>query len=148
MSPMSLMPFLSLGLCFLAACSPDTQVNRYADTAAARRDGLFERGWVPDVLPDTAGPLIEAHDLDSNARCARSDLSPASLEAVVSSLKAAGFAADSSSVVVPTLRTCPFSREDVAHADMRFRRAATATGDNEFAAVARSGVFFFWSSRD
>jgi hypothetical protein len=41
-------------LCLLAACCSDTHVKRYSDVAAARRDPLLERGWVPNVLPDTA----------------------------------------------------------------------------------------------
>src|SRR5262245_2175210 len=107
---------LTLGMSLATASCSDTQVNRYADVVAARRDRLFERGWVPDVLPDAAGPLVESHDLDTNARCACSKLSPESVDAVISSLEAAGFARDSSRVVLP-LQTCPFKPEEVARAE-------------------------------
>lgn len=48
----------------------DVQTNRYATTHAARADGVFERGWIPDVLPPSAHGIVETHDLDTNHRCA------------------------------------------------------------------------------
>ncbi len=58
----------------LASC---TRVSgRFEDVSAAEREGFFDRGWLPDVLPIGAGPIVEVHDLDTNARCSRSGLPP------------------------------------------------------------------------
>ena len=51
-------------------------VHHDADREAARADRLFDRGWVPDVLPASAGPSVEAHDVDTNERCARAQFAP------------------------------------------------------------------------
>jgi len=44
--------FVSMALC-LTGCG-DTHVTRYATIEDAKKDRLFERGWVPQALPDTA----------------------------------------------------------------------------------------------
>ena len=54
----------------------ETKQARYETVTEARSAGLFSRGWAPDVLPKGAGPVIEAHDLDTNARCFRAALQP------------------------------------------------------------------------
>ena len=53
-----------------AACN-ETKISRYDTIAEARADRLFERGWVPDVLPFEGGPVREIHDIDSSSRCAQ-----------------------------------------------------------------------------
>ena len=81
------------GLCILsAACGPfdDFQVNSYATVEAAQADRLFERGWVPAVLPQGAGSIVEAHDLDTNARCSKSMLPPGGFAELSEALVALG----------------------------------------------------------
>ena len=65
------LPFLTiLCLAVLAClCGCETEQTNYDTVAEARSDGLFARGWAPDVLSGSAGPITEAHDLDTNARC-------------------------------------------------------------------------------
>ena len=60
---------LALPLATLVGCG-ERVVHRYETVGEARRDGVFERGWVPDILPDGATALVELHDLDTSARCA------------------------------------------------------------------------------
>ena len=36
---------------FLLLCSCDVVTSKYATLADARNDRLFERGWLPDILP-------------------------------------------------------------------------------------------------
>jgi hypothetical protein len=43
-------------------------VASYRDLTAARADGAFARGWLPELLPRSARQLREVHDLDTNAR--------------------------------------------------------------------------------
>jgi hypothetical protein len=60
----------SLIVCFaallsLSSCS-DVVTRTYATLDDARRDRLFERGWLPDILPPSARQIRVASDLDVN----------------------------------------------------------------------------------
>jgi hypothetical protein len=33
---------------------------------AARRDGAIERGWIPDIIPESSSEIYERHNLDTN----------------------------------------------------------------------------------
>ncbi len=44
----------------------DTVYSRHANLAAARLDGVIERGWVPELLPAGSNDIWETHDLDTN----------------------------------------------------------------------------------
>lgn len=50
---------LSLGSC-------DVVTSRYATLDDARKDRLFERGWLPDILPGSARDIRVSSDLDAN----------------------------------------------------------------------------------
>ena len=136
-----------LPLSFVAACSDTTSVMRYDTVAAARMDRLFERGWLPDVLPPSAGPILEAHDLDSNGRCATARFPSESFEVIASALSAAGFESTKDRTSPPSLRECPFAAEDSKRATAVFRRRNPDLSDLEFAAVSRTGEFFYWSAK-
>jgi hypothetical protein len=49
----------------LGACS-DTFVEHYDTLRAARDDRIFERGWLPDVLPESTHSLRVSGDVDIN----------------------------------------------------------------------------------
>ena len=40
--------------------------SHYANVAAARDDGAFLRGWLPEIVPDEATDIREVHNIDSN----------------------------------------------------------------------------------
>jgi hypothetical protein len=40
--------------------------SHYANVAAARQDGAFLRGWLPDIVPDEATDIWEMHNVASN----------------------------------------------------------------------------------
>jgi hypothetical protein len=40
--------------------------SHYANVAAARHDGAFVRGWLPEIVPDEAIDIWEMHNVDSN----------------------------------------------------------------------------------
>jgi hypothetical protein len=54
--------------CFvlLAAGCSETFESHYSDRQEAQRDGVFERGWLPDWLPASATDIREIHNLDTN----------------------------------------------------------------------------------
>ncbi|MDI9239116.1 hypothetical protein QLQ15_09360 [Lysobacter sp. LF1] len=48
----------------VAGCETDVAQSRYATLADARVDHLFERGWLPDLLPPTATDIHTVNNLD------------------------------------------------------------------------------------
>ena len=48
----------------LTAC--DVVTDRYATVSEAREDRLFERGWLPDILPASAMGITVSNNLDLN----------------------------------------------------------------------------------
>ena len=121
------------------------QVNTYPTLSSARSARLFERGWLPEVLPADAGPIVEAHDLDTNARCSKS-LFPADASARVSeALRGLGFEAFSGELPPLPFSRCPFSLENARSSGSAFLNTRGAASDREFAVVA-DGVLYFWSS--
>jgi hypothetical protein len=137
----------ALVLLFTLACdrSGEFQVNTYATLGSARSDRLFERGWLPEVLPDDAGPIVEAHDLDTNARCSKS-VFPAEASAQVSqALRDLGFEPFSGELPPLPFSRCPFSLETARSTESAFVNTTGAASDREFAVVGDS-VLYFWSS--
>ena len=50
----------------LSLSSCDVATSWYATLDDARRDRLFERGWLPDILPASARDIRVSSDLDVN----------------------------------------------------------------------------------
>ena len=50
----------------LALFGCDSVTSRYDTIEEARADGLFDRGWLPDVLPDSANSIRAKNQLDTN----------------------------------------------------------------------------------
>ena len=44
----------------------DVVTNRYATLQDARADSLFQRGWLPDILPPSSHDIRTSNDLDLN----------------------------------------------------------------------------------
>src|SRR5688572_17720044 len=116
------------------ACAENC-VTRYRTVQDAKNDRLFERGWVLGVLPDTAGPLTEAHDIDTSARCALVEFPPSTFDGVLAALSQNGFQRYDTAVPTPPLRACPFNAGDFDRASIVLRRMG-ATGDLEFVGVS------------
>ena len=55
-------PLAFAAIAMLAGC--DTVTSRYDDLAQARADHLFERGWLPDVLPPSSRDILVSNDLN------------------------------------------------------------------------------------
>ena len=52
-------------LVLLAGCS-DAVTNQYATYAEAQQDNLFERGGLPDILPESTIDIEVVNNLDNN----------------------------------------------------------------------------------
>src|SRR5688572_1093358 len=100
-----------VSLALFGGCG-ENSVKRYATIQDAKKDRLFERGWVPDVLPETAGPLTEVHNIDTNARCALGQFSASDLHEVLAALSRDGFEPYDAELPAPPLSNCPFSESD------------------------------------
>jgi hypothetical protein len=122
------------------------EVNTYPTLSSAQSDRLFERGWLPAVLPPDSGPIVEAHDLDTNARCSTSVLPADGSEQVSLALLAAGFQPFSGELPPLPFPQCPFSLESLPSSQSVFMNPTSAASDSEFAVVV-GGAFHFWSSR-
>jgi hypothetical protein len=120
-------------------------ITRYETVADARADRLFERGWLPDVLPDHAGPIVERHDRDTNARCAVAEFPATAMNAVISALVDSGFGRTEAHAPALPFRSCPFALSEVRSAEHRLQRTNPDVGDLEFAALAPRGRLLFWS---
>jgi hypothetical protein len=136
--------FLAIHLVAALSLACDTALTRYESIKHARADKLFERGWVPDVLPDDGGPLVEVHDWDTNDGCAIAQFSAADIDGVLTALSRKGFERYSGPFPSSHL-SCPFEEKDLAHAPIRFRRR-NPSGVTEYAAIDRRGKFLFSAS--
>lgn len=50
----------------LAGCTSDVVTDEYASLDEAREGRLFERGWLPDVLPPSSLSIRTSNNLDRN----------------------------------------------------------------------------------
>lgn len=131
-----------LTLATIVGCS-ELQMERYGTMAEARAAGLFTRGWVPDILPDTATALVGLHDLDTNARCAGARFAPRDRASIRDSALRAGFAVHDGVRPAPPFPRCPFAVGAIVQADEVLRRRAR--DDSEFLILTPVGQLHFWS---
>ena len=45
-------------------CACDTVTDHYRTLEEARNDRLFERGWLPDILPQSTVNIVTSNDVD------------------------------------------------------------------------------------
>lgn len=142
MKPLLLTGCYLVCLVWLVGC--ETEVTRFATAAEAREAGLYARGWAPDVLPHNAGPIDEAHDLDTNARCLKAAFPSDSLGAVRSALAGEGFVTRSAAADHQPEGFCPFSAADLGGIQLLHRDRDDL--GLEYAAVSEAGTLYYWSA--
>ena len=61
-------PAIALLLLFvaLAGCPLDVVVTRYDSLEEARQERLFEKGWLPDILPPSAHAIRTANNVENS----------------------------------------------------------------------------------
>ena len=69
-----------------AGCS-DLVIERYATIGDARNAGLFEGGWLPDVLPSSTRDIEARNNLDFNVSAGEFVLSPSDLDSFAARLR-------------------------------------------------------------
>jgi hypothetical protein len=137
---------ICLACAVILGCFPgERQVNTYETLDAARADRLFERGWVPDVLPPDAGPIVEAHDLDTNSRCSKSSFPPGGTPDVHSALLGLAFEPHPGKRSPLPHSICPFKEREVPNSGLALSRLSAQSDEREFAILA-GGTLYFWSS--
>ena len=57
---------LALAICLVVTGCCDCVTSRYANLQEARDDDLFNRGWLPEILPESAMAIRTSIDLDLN----------------------------------------------------------------------------------
>jgi hypothetical protein len=80
--------FAAATILALSSCNKVTK--RYATLDDARRDRLFERGWLPDILPSSAHDIRVTSDLDVNRSEGEFSFDPAQFTSFVAQLRPAG----------------------------------------------------------
>ncbi|PHS40670.1 MAG: hypothetical protein COB07_03955 [Sulfurovum sp.] len=50
----------------LLSYTSDEQRNSYKNLQAVLSDNAIERGWIPEILPESAYDIVEIHNLDTN----------------------------------------------------------------------------------
>lgn len=54
-----------IALLVVVGCS-DTVESRYVNRAEAEADSLFERGWLPNIIPQSSHDIVTKNNLDVN----------------------------------------------------------------------------------
>ncbi|WP_415406215.1 hypothetical protein ACLHDG_10645 [Sulfurovum sp. CS9] len=44
----------------------DSQTNNYLNKEEVLENTAIQRGWIPDILPDSAYKIVETHNIDTN----------------------------------------------------------------------------------
>jgi hypothetical protein len=74
----------------LSISSCDVVTSRYATLDDARKDRLFERGWLPDILPASSRDIRVSNDLDVNHSKGEFSFEPAGFSAFAARLRPIG----------------------------------------------------------
>ena len=123
----------------------ETPTTRYETIADARTDIIFKRGWVPDVLPDQSGPLIETHDLDTNSVSACANFASSDFDLITTQLENFGFAKGPDTLRIGTM-VCdaPIGGEPSSEFTT-FERQRNGTEEREIVILYRVGKFYYKS---
>jgi len=68
------------------ACTDDLVTSHYATLAAAENDRLFERGWLPKLLPPSSHNIRTTNNLDLNTSSGEFYMAPMDVSGFIRSL--------------------------------------------------------------
>jgi len=138
---------LVIGVLVLGGCDRLVQTVSYASYAQAEAAGFVGLGWIPEFVPETAGQIDEAHNLDTNQYCARVALAGSDIEALHADLTAAGFRPYVGELPPPPglalFQGCPFSLVDIPAGSQAFR---TTLGSLYVVFDEFNDLLFYWST--
>ncbi|MEZ9398234.1 hypothetical protein AB4393_20715 [Vibrio splendidus] len=81
-----LLPALFSALALMSGCS-DVVSDEYSTYAQAKEERLFERGWLPDILPKSTVKIEVNNDLDANTSEGSFVISEPALSEFIAKLK-------------------------------------------------------------
>lgn len=58
--------FIFLLLILFLLIDMDRQTNYYSNKHEVLRDNAIQRGWIPNILPNSAYEIVETHNIDTN----------------------------------------------------------------------------------
>ncbi|WP_415405758.1 hypothetical protein ACLHDG_08310 [Sulfurovum sp. CS9] len=64
---LNILIFIAIVVFLLFLLFSDTQKNTYKNKKEVIKDNAIQRGWIPEILPDSAFQIIETHNLDTNS---------------------------------------------------------------------------------
>jgi len=139
---------LGLATLLLMAGCADLVVKASFDSYVEAEDiGYVARGWIPEFVPETAGQIDEAHDLDTNQYCARVALVDSNLGALHAELADEGFRSYDGELPPPPrlalFKGCPFSMADIPADRQAFR---TTLGSLNVVLDEPTRLLFYWST--
>jgi hypothetical protein len=73
--------------CTLVSCGGDLRESAYPSLADARRDGSIDRGWIPDILPESSQNIRELHEVSGGKTWCTFDFTPSDWESFRKNLK-------------------------------------------------------------
>jgi hypothetical protein len=76
LAPAGLLIAIWAGLFLLGLAFSETVTNHYATRAEAEAASLFERGWLPDIIPVSSSEITTRNDLDLNTSTGAFKFSP------------------------------------------------------------------------
>jgi len=81
-------PVVAIAALLLFGCNVVT--SRYATLDNARQDRLFERGWLPDILPPSTRDIRVSNNVDVNTSEGEFSFNPAEFPAFAAQLQIVG----------------------------------------------------------
>jgi len=66
---------ISVSVHLLIGCSETTE-SKYVSFDKAKELGAIDSGWVPGIVPETTGEIIESHNIDTNQQILRFSYDP------------------------------------------------------------------------
>jgi hypothetical protein len=77
---------LIVSLVVASACAGDVISDHYATLQDAKTDQLFERGWLPDILPASSRDIHVAFNIDTNVSSGEFHFDPAEFKFLLGKL--------------------------------------------------------------
>ena len=57
---------IALFLIFISSLFVDTKTNKFSNKLDVFKNNAIQRGWIPNLLPDSAYKIVETHNIDTN----------------------------------------------------------------------------------
>jgi hypothetical protein len=73
-------------VCLLVLGCTEHVTERYPTRSAAEADGLFKRGWLPEIIPTSSRQIVVSSDLDTNVSQGEFYFDPREFESFVAKL--------------------------------------------------------------